>query len=331
MGHQNWACVCLRELLKSKHEIVGVVAETDKFDEQEKEPYERLRKFDFYESLKDLVLQSNLKLFQPENINDPKFVETINSLKPDLLISVSCHSIIKDPLLSLYENKIINLHNAPLPRYRGRAPVNWAIINNEDHTAVTVNFIDKGVDTGKIIAQEKVPINLEDTTIEVLKKCLPLYPKLMMDTIKKIEDGSIKSYHQNEEEAIYLPQRDAIDGLINWENSTPDIYNLIRAVTHPYPGAFTFHKDKKLYIWKAIIPNDKINLKAPAGLVFGKSKEGIKVKTGDNYIILQKVQAEDGDEQESLFYFKRLGIMLGYDLHKEFQKFKEQLKGGQNG
>lgn len=327
MGNQKWACLTLKALLKSNHEVVGVIAETDKFDSKEKENYEGNKEFGVYDSLKDLAKSYNLKLFQPKDVNDPEFIKTIDSLKPDLISIVSYHSIIKKPLLEKYKNKIINTHGAPLPYYRGRAPINWAVINGEKETAVTVHFVDEGIDTGDIIVQERVPINLEDTSIKVLQRSLPLYPQLVLDAINQIEKGKVKPIKQSTSQGTYFPKRTPKDGLINWQSTSLEIYNFIRALTHPYPGAFTYHKDKKLYVWDSSLDYEKDDsVKCPPGLLYRLSEDGAWIKTKDSSLILKSVQAEGDIEKYPLQYFKRPGINLGIDLYRDLLKLKKENK-----
>ena len=188
MGHNKWATLTLRELVKSRHDVVAVVTETDEFDKKEEKNYKKFAGYGAYESLKDVANSLDLPLYQPEDANSQDFLDTIDSLNPDLIVMVSYHAIIKAPLLRKYENKIINAHVAYLPYYRGRAPINWAIINDDDCAGVTVHFIDEGIDTGPIIMQEKVKIEADDSTIDVLLKALPMFSKLVLKSIDLIEN-----------------------------------------------------------------------------------------------------------------------------------------------
>jgi len=300
MGHQIWACMVLKKLVEEGHEIVGVITEKDDYDD---ETYKaNFQKYGCYMSLKDVALKMGLKVFQPDNVNSAEYMEIIENLSPDLIIIVSYHSIIKKPLIEKY--KIINLHGSLLPKYRGRAPINWAIINGEKETGVTVHFVDEGIDTGDIIYQEKVKIEKTDTAIDVMKKTLPLYPKLASIAVNLIEKNEVKPIKQDKSDGFYFPRRKPQDGKIEWGWTTETIYNWIRALTHPYPGAFTFHKGKKLFVWKATIPSDKNKITHIPGIVIGYTNDGVRVTTGDSYIIINKVQLEGEKEVNALEYFK---------------------------
>lgn len=287
LGHQKWACLALEKLVKDGHNIVGVVTEKDSFDDAS---YKSLVKYGCYASLKETAINLGLKVFQPENIHDEKFLKIMSELDPDLLVVVSYHTIIKEPILSKYT--IINAHGAPLPRYRGRAPINWAIINGEDHTGVTVHFIDPGIDTGDIIFQELVPIKSDDTTIDVLRRSLDYYPRMVSEAVEQIENGTVRRIKQDNSKASYFPKRKPEDGLINWSWTTERIYNFIRALTKPYPGAFTFLNDKKMFLWKSSKPEEKIKTSSKPGTVLYVSPK-LQIATGDAFIIIDKFDFED--------------------------------------
>jgi methionyl-tRNA formyltransferase len=308
LGHNKWACLTVRALLESKHEIVGIITETDEFDKKEAAVYERFARHGAYESLKELALNLKLPLYQPQDIHAPEFIAVIeNQLRPDLIVCVSYHTILKEPLLRRYPNRIINAHLAPLPHYRGRAPLNWAIINGEDHTAVTVHFIDEGIDTGPIIVQEKIPITEDDRAIDVLLRALPYFPKLVLQAIDLIESGKVQPHPQSLYEGSYFPKRTPEDGLINWEHmNTRDIHNMIRALADPYPGAFCYHNGRKVVFQRSRLPKEELKRITPAaGLIFAKMPDGaIKVATIDGYIIIQSIQVETQEEKRPADYFK---------------------------
>ena len=287
LGHQKWACLTLERLVKDGHEIVGVVTEKDSFDDAS---YKSLAKYDCYASLKETAVKLGLKVFQPDNIHDESFLQIMNDLNPDLLVVVSYHTIIKEPILSKYT--IINAHGAPLPKYRGRAPINWAIINGEDYTGVTVHFIDPGIDTGDIILQEKVPIKDDDTTIDVLKKSLDYYPRMVSEAVKQVNDGTVKRIKQDNSKASYFPKRKPEDGLIDWFQTTDQIYNFIRALTKPYPGAFTFLNGKKVLIWNSSKPDVKIKSDSNPGTVLYSSPK-LQIATKDSFIIIEEFEIEE--------------------------------------
>jgi len=295
MGHGKWACITLESLVKAKHDVVGVVCELDSFDNKEDAHYKRFSSRGLYASLKDIAKKLGLKVMQPEDVNSSEFIKTIQKHNPELIVMVSYHAIIRDDLLNIYKGRMINVHGAPLPYYRGRAPINWAIINGEDHTGVTVHYIAKEVDQGDIIAQEIIPIKRSDTAAEILQKTLDSYPRLTLKALELISSNKVKRVKQDPAEGCYFPRRKEEDGLIDWSWRSEDIYNFVRALTYPYHGAFTYYKGKKLIIWNASLPSLKEAKRVSpiCGIAFGRTKENYRlVTTGDSYIIIERAQFE---------------------------------------
>lgn len=310
LGHNKWACLTLTALVKAGHEIVGVVTETDAFDREEAEVYERFARYGAYESLKEAALQVGLPLYQPKDINHTEFIATIDAMAPDLIICVSYHAILKRELISRYPARIINAHLAPLPHYRGRAPINWAIINGEDHTAVTVHFIDEGIDTGPIIVQERIPILEMDRAIDVLLRALPAFPRTILSAIRKIETDKVEALPQSPFDGSYFPKRTPKDGLIDWKYmNTQDIHNTIRALSDPYPGAFSYCKGEKIIFHRSQLPREMHRVSPIAGLVFTKIPDGaVKVTTRDSHITITSIQV--GDREIRPAEYLKLGSKL---------------------
>lgn len=289
MGHHNWACLTLEALLRAGHEIVGVVAETDEFDNK----YCWSEK---YLSVKEVALSHNLSLYQPPDINSRDFFKKINDLNPNLIVSVSYHSIIREPILDKYT--IINAHGSLLPKYRGRTPINWAIINGEKETGVTVHYVTKKIDAGDIILQKKISIEPNETAGDICEKILPLYPKLITEAVNLIEKGKAPRVPQDNTKATNFGKRTPDDGLIDWAKSSKDIHNWIRALSRPYPGAFTFRKGKKIFIWKSSLVDKKYN-GLPGEVVDYLNNEPV-IMTGKGALILEDLEIKNG-ATENLF------------------------------
>jgi methionyl-tRNA formyltransferase len=296
-GHSKWACLTLRALVEAGHEIAGVVTETDAFDEREAEVYRRFARHGAYESLKEAARHAGIRTYQPEDIHEPGFMAGIDALQPQLLVSVSYHAIFKPPWFEKYPDRIINAHLAPLPYYRGRAPINWAIINGETRTALTVHFIDEGVDTGPIIKQEPIPIDENDRAIDVLLRALPRFPELVLASVRLIEEGRITARPQPGGAGTYFPRRTPEDGLVDWQaESTRDIHNKIRALSHPYPGAFSYCGSGKVVFESSKVPGDGCRITPVGGLVVAATPgEGIRVTTADGWLEIGTVRVDDDE------------------------------------
>lgn len=322
MGHQKWACMVIEKLLEDGHEIVAVITETDSFDSSG--DYEKFAPYGCYDSLKKTAEKHNLPVMQPKDVHQLNVLEKIWTLNPDLIVVVSYHAILKEPLIGNYT--IINAHGALLPKYRGRAPINWAIINGETETGVTVHFIDKGIDTGDIILQEMVEINQNDTAIEVLKKTLPLYPKLVSTAVMQIEEGYVQRKKQDLSKGSYFPKRRPEDGVIDWNKTTRDVYNWTRALTKPYPGAFTFVNCKKLFVWNAELPQSAVKQKEPPGTVVSRSENSISVATSDSFIVLTSIEFENGKKDSFKDFEKGSVFDLKQPIRYKFLSFRNSLK-----
>ena len=297
MGHQTWACLTLKALLEAGHEIVGVIAEPDRFDRKYKWK-------DKYQSLRETALELKLPVYQPENINDAESVKLMERLDPELIVIVSYHSIIGKDLIDKY--KIINAHGSLLPKYRGRAPINWAIINGEKETGVTVCYVNEKLDTGDIILQERVGIGFEEAAGDVHKKSLPLYPKLVTEAVGLIEKGEAPRIPQDHSKATYFSRRKPEDGIIEWGKTSVELYNWVRALAHPFPGAFTYHNGRKLMIWKASLLDDSYIGKP--GEIVDVTGRGFVVKARKGALLVEKVQPEGDSEMDAGRFLKKFNV-----------------------
>jgi len=282
LGHNKWAVLSLEALINAGYKIVGVIAETDEFDKREKNVYDKFSRFNAYDSLKENARKLGCEVFQPVNINDPSLLEKIKKLKPDIAVIVSYHGILKKDFLEIV--KVINIHGAPLPKYRGRSPINWSIINGETYTGITAHHVITRVDAGKIIEQKLIPIFFKDRAIDVLLRSLPIYPELVLSSIRKIEDNPEYGCEQEESESIYFPKRCPEDGRINWNiEKTIDIYNKIRALSYPYPCVRSYYQNRQIFINSCSIVSER-RVSPVAGIIIKSDKDGVYITTIDGLI-----------------------------------------------
>lgn len=198
----------------------------------------------------------------------------------DVLISVNYLFLIEEDLISLPRIIAFNIHGSLLPKYRGRTPHVWAIINNEEETGISAHIIDKGCDTGDIIEQVKIPINYFDTGADILKKFTKEYIPLIDKVISKLESGKLKIFPQDESKATYFGKRSPSDGQINWNWQKERIRNWVRAQSYPYPGAFSCINRKKVTIDEVIFDETGFNYEMPNGLVLSVDPLLVKVQNG---------------------------------------------------
>jgi methionyl-tRNA formyltransferase len=225
-------------------------------------------------------------------VNSPEFLEEMERLDPEYVVVVSYHQIIGKAILDRFKSRIFNIHFSLLPYYRGRAPINWAIINGEKRVGITVHQITEEVDAGPILLQKIIRVSKNERAIEVLLRGLPYFPLMILNVLDLAESRKLKPVSQNPFEGSYFPRRKPEDGLIMFEKETSlDIHNKVRALAYPYPGAFVLYNKKKVVVEKTILPQARRKISPVLGIVFGRTKEGgVKVTTLDGFIIIEKVR-----------------------------------------
>lgn len=289
MGDGEWGKLSLSKLLQNNCEIVGVVLRTNPSDE----------------NLYKLAKKNNLPIYQPKNINSDIFYNKVKELNPDLIISMSYDQIIKEKLINYPPNGIINVHAGLLPYYRGRSPINWALINGEDYIGLTVHYIDKTIDTGDIILQRKIKINADDDYKSILKKTQKLAPELLFQAVVLIENDAVVLKENNPDKGFYLPKRTEGDEIINWSWSSKRIHNFIRALVPPGPCARTYLDGQEIKILKSKLI-DKPNFVGNCGQIL-ENNNGIIVKTGDSVIKIIKIVKNGMKKKPDFNIGKNLG------------------------
>lgn len=314
MATPAFACPSL-ELLSRKERLVGVVTQpprpSGRGGKINPSPVERLAK------------RKNIPFYQSRNVNSPSFITRIEQIAPDIVVVVAFGQILSANFLSIPGICSLNLHPSLLPRYRGAAPIPWAIIRGDRETGVTVQRIEEGVDEGRIIVQEKIPISLEDTAGDLEDRLSLLGAELLLKTIKMIKEGSTKYTIQNEKQVTYAPKIRKEDGLIRWEKSSCDVHNLVRGL-NPYPGAFTFirlrEKKVRVKIWQTELMKEELlkKKKARPGEVVGiKKGKGLLVKAGEGILLIRKVQLAGRNHISGYDFVKGYQIKEGFMLGKD--------------
>lgn len=221
-----------------------------------------------------------------ENINSPQFVEKMKQYRVDMFVSMSFNQIFKTEMINLPEYKTINCHAGKLPFYRGRNILNWALINDEKEFGITVHYLDEGIDTGDIILQETYAITDEDTYATLLARAYIGCADVLYRAIKMIQEDKAKRIRQSDIDAVgtYCGMRENGDEIIDWSQSSRDIFNFIRALCEPGPQATSWIKGKKISINKGRMIPGAHKYKNNAGQIIGKTEEGFLVKTGDTML-----------------------------------------------
>ncbi|WP_323644560.1 bifunctional UDP-4-amino-4-deoxy-L-arabinose formyltransferase/UDP-glucuronic acid oxidase ArnA [Pectobacterium versatile] len=278
-AYHDIGCVGLEALKLAGYEIQAVFTHSDAPGENH-----------FYASVAKAAAEMDVPVFAPEDINHPLWVNRIRELAPDVIFSFYYRTLLSDDILQLPAFGAFNLHGSLLPRYRGRAPVNWVLVNGETQTGVTLHKMVSRADAGDIVAQSVVAIDDDDTALTLHGKCRTAAAALLAQQLPLIRSREITLTPQDESRASYFGRRTAADGLIDWHKSAREINNLIRAVTEPYPGAFTFLGERNVTIWRARVVKDKIGGE-PGAII---STSPLVVSCGEDALEIVSGQSETG-------------------------------------
>ncbi|MCF7873111.1 MAG: methionyl-tRNA formyltransferase, partial [Candidatus Omnitrophica bacterium] len=270
LGFQTWGHAALEGLLNSSHQVSLVITHS-----QDKGTY----KNSFLDkSVKQLAESKSIPLIESRKANSPEIKAKIKNIDPDVIISSDWETWISPDLTALAKKGAINVHDALLPKYAGFSPVNWALINGEQSAGVTVHYIEEAFDQGKIILQEEVSIEEDDTVVEVLKKIFAKTPEITLKSLDLIEKDKVKAKEQDLNYASFYHKILEEDCEINWNNSSQAVYNFIRALSDPFPNAFTHFQGEKLKIKRASIPK-KVYCGIP-GRIICREERGVVVLSG---------------------------------------------------
>ncbi|KJD42580.1 methionyl-tRNA formyltransferase [Paenibacillus terrae] len=285
MGTPDFAVPSLNMLLDNGYNVVGVITQPDK-------PQGR-KKILTPTPVKEAAEKRGLPVLQPIRLRQPEAVAQVAELRPDLIVTAAYGQILPKSVLDLPRFGCLNVHGSLLPRYRGGAPIQRAIINGETVTGVTLMYMAEGLDTGDMISRVEVAIEPEDTSGTIFEKLSIAGAELLHDELPKLLAGQSGRTPQNEEEATYAPNLNRDDERIPWNDSAQQIYNRIRGLV-PFSGAFTLWEENVFKIWAAEQPSihsDADGANAPAsGTVLQLTARGIEVQTGNGTIWLTQVQ-----------------------------------------
>lgn len=241
LAYHDIGCVGLEALLRNGFEVQAVFTHKDS-------PGEAI----WFHSVAELAAARGIPVYAPEDINHPIWVQKIRELKPDILFSFYYRQMVKKVILDIPPKGCLNLHGSLLPKYRGRCPVNWALIRGEKETGVTLHYMTAHPDDGDIVAQAKVAIEKDDTARKLFDKMTTASTHLLDEVLPSIRAGKAPRKPQDHSKSSYFGGRRPEDGEIDWTKSADEIANLVRALTHPYPGAFTWSGDRKVMVWSAV-------------------------------------------------------------------------------
>ena len=280
-GTPSFALPALNSLLEGPDKVAGVVTQPDR----EKG---RGRKV-VISPVKERALQHGLNPLQPEQAKEEAFQKALRELQPDLVVVVAYGQILPKPVLNIPKYGAVNVHASLLPKYRGAAPIAWAILKGEKVTGVTTMVMDEGMDTGDILLQAEAPIAAEETCETLHNRLASLGAQLLSETLEKMRAGNIRPIQQDHSKATYAPPLRKEDGHINWEKEAEEIDRQVRAF-NPWPGAFTKLDGRSLRIYKGAV-RERV-LTERAGIVVWVGSDFIEVEAGRDAYLIKEVQLE---------------------------------------
>lgn len=318
MGTPDFARESLKCLYEANYNILGVVTNPDK-------PKGRGMKM-MFSPVKEYAVEKNLKVYQPLKVrNNEEFLQEIKDLNPDFICVVAYGKILPKEILEIPRLGCINVHASLLPKYRGAAPIQWAVINGEKTTGVTTMYMDEGMDTGDMLLKQETKIGENETTGELWDRLSKIGGNLLIDTLKQIEDGSIKREKQGENFSI-APMLKKEIAKIDWENKTAiEIKNLVRGL-NPIMGAYTYADNKKIKLWKVEVLKEEEITKEFSELeeygcslgditygtvIFSDPKKGLIIKAKDGAIKVLEIQGENAKKMSINDFLRGNNITIG--------------------
>lgn len=291
MGTPDFAKESLEALYNAKYEILAVVTNPDR-------PKGRGMKM-IASPVKEFALEKGIKIYQPEKVrNNEEFISEIKALKPDVICVVAYGKILPKEILEIPSKGCINVHGSLLPKYRGAAPIQWAVLNGDKKTGITTMYMDIGMDTGDMILKQEVEIGENETTGELWDRLSKIGGELLVETLKQIENGTAPREKQGEDFSV-APMLNKEMAKIDWENKTAqEIKNLVRGL-NPIMGAYTFLNGSKIKFWKVDIANnigydeDNIQIFRNGTVLVSDQRDGLFIKTKKGILSVLEIQGEN--------------------------------------
>ncbi len=300
LAYHNIGCVGLDALLRHGFDVQAVFTHKD-------DPRESI----WFGSVAELAARHRLPAFAPDNINHPIWRERIRAMQPDVIFSFYYRHMVKPDILEIPPLGCLNLHGSLLPKYRGRCPVNWVLVNGERETGMTLHYMTPKPDDGDIAAQVQVPIADDDTAATLFDKMTKAAVDLLDDALPRLLKGQLPRRPQDHAQATYFGGRRPADGAIDWSKDAGSIYNLVRAVTRPYPGAFTTLGGRRLLVWRAAVEPAPAVAAVPGTIL---SADPLVVATGKQALRIEEAQPEDDILMDGVQAAAAMGLKPGIVL-----------------
>ncbi|WP_215800942.1 bifunctional UDP-4-amino-4-deoxy-L-arabinose formyltransferase/UDP-glucuronic acid oxidase ArnA [Pantoea dispersa] len=301
-AYAEMGCAGITALLNAGYEISAIFTHADTSPESHAFP-----------SVARLAAEQGIPVYAPEDANHPLWVDRIRTMQPDFIFSFYYRALLSDTILNCARVGAFNLHGSLLPKYRGRAPLNWVLVNGETETGVTLHRMVKRADAGDIVAQQRVAIDPQDNALTLHRKLVACAGQLLEGALPPMKRGEIAATPQNDAEATMVGRRTPEDGRINWELPAAKVNNLVRAVTDPWPGAFAYAGTVKFVVWKGRVHQDAPSAKPGTVL----SVEPFLIACGEGALEVVTGQSDNGVYMNGSQLAQSLGMVPGALLYSQ--------------
>ena len=301
MGTPDFAAASLEALIASRHEIQAVVTQPDK---------PKGRKGELTPSpVKVIAKREGIKVYQPLKVRDEEFVKTLRAYNPDVMVVVAFGQIIPLSILKMPKYGCVNIHGSLLPKYRGAAPIQWAVLDGEKETGITTILMDEGIDTGDILLKKTIQIDADETSGSLFDKLMALGAKTILETLDELEKGNLTPTKQGESPTAYAKMLTKAMGLIDFTKSAKELDCFVRGMD-PWPSAYTLLSGKTLKLWKVRV----VEGGGKAGSVIEIGKESFTVACGEGAIEVIEVQLEGKKRMSAGDFLKGSTLNIGQEL-----------------
>ena len=304
MGTPDFSVGTLEAIIKAGHTVSAVVTQPDK-------PKGRGGAMAM-SAVKELALKHGLTVLQPVKASNPEFVEELRTYKPDVIVVVAFGQLLPESIIDMPKYGCINVHASLLPKYRGAAPIQWAVIDGCEYSGVTTMQMNEGLDTGDILLTKKVKLAPKETGGSLFDRLSEVGAELLVDTLKEAEAGTLKPQAQDDSQSTYVKMINKSFGEIDFNEPAEKIERLIRGL-NPWPSAFTHHNGKILKLWDADVCNDT-DSSAKAGTVTQVDKDTFIIKCGNKSLKINELQLEGKKRMDSASFLRGNGIKTGEKL-----------------
>ena len=303
MGTPDFAVGTLEAIITAGHEVVGVVTQPDKRQGRSSE----LR----MSPVKECAIKHNIDVYQPVKVRDPEFVEILRGMEPEVIVVVAFGQIIPKSVLEMPKYGCVNVHASLLPKYRGAAPIQWAVINGDEVTGVTTMLMDEGIDTGDILMVREYKVEPKETGGSLFDKLENIGAELLVETLDGLKSGSITPIPQGEN-FTHVGKLEKTTGVIDFNKPAVEIERLIRGL-NPWPSAYTSFNGKTLKIWDADIDDCDCSMYAP-GTIYKVDKKNIYVSTAKGGLVLNEIQLEGKKRMDTEAFLRGCQVETGVVL-----------------